>query len=154
MTETERIIRAAFEETPAPPGKLTSLHDDEGVSKYFSGTHWDGHSARDLRGNAAALSFFEPDAFRYYLPAFMLAELKDPETADIIAEGIAFNFQQREIRERLLPEFSSREIDAILAFLRECAVRYSDGIYDALFLSAAEGIEKDRGEQNRGGVPG
>ena len=148
MTEIEKTIRAAFAETPIPSGKLTDTYDDEGVSDYFKGSHWDGHSAEKLRYHSCALSFFEPAAFRYYLPAFMIAEIQDPETADIIAENIAYKFDTGHIRAELLPEFEDKEIDAILAFMRECANRYADGIYDALFLKAAAMIEKDRSEQD------
>jgi hypothetical protein len=74
----------------------------------------------------AALSFFTDKAFRYWLPAFMLAELESPVEADIIAEGIAFHLTEASGAGARLREFAPEELKAIGSFCDECAERYDD----------------------------
>ena len=120
--ELEHSIRDAFRNTPYPKGKLTDTYDDEGVAEYFSGTTWSEHSVSNLRHHVAALSFFEPDAFRYFLPAFMLAELENREVADVIKESIVFSFGEPEgywvsMYEKRISLFTKEEKIAIMSFL-------------------------------------
>jgi len=122
------LIEAAFRDTPPPlDGKISlPTYDDEGTHDYFSGSPWQGHSVSELRTHESAFCFFTADAFRYYLPAFMLAELKDPETADVIAGNILFHFTPpsgerefwRPAYEARLSKFSEIEKKAIAEFLR------------------------------------
>ena len=120
--DVARIITEAFRDTPRPTGKLTDTYDDEGVEAYFAGRPWSGHDVATLRRHAAAMSLFTTEAFRYYLPAFMLAELSDPETADIIGESIVHHLGPpadywEEIHRARLSLFTNGERNAILAFL-------------------------------------
>lgn len=79
-------IRAAFEDTPAPsPSQLRgSQEGDEPylLEKEFLGK--DDWTTLDVEfidqapaGFGTALSFFSRDAFRFYLPAYLLADLDD-----------------------------------------------------------------------------
>ena len=128
--EVEAIIREAFRNTPPPTGELTDTqYDDEGTSEYFLGRSWDGHDAPTLRMHEVAMSFFTPEAFRYYLPAYMLAELRDPENADILGEFVVYQFGEpepdwKETYEKRLTLFTQDEKDAVLAFLRYMQERY------------------------------
>ena len=73
------------------PGRCrarAATKQDEGIVDYFRGTTWHGHAVADLRYHSVALVFFTDAAFRYWLPAFMLAALGDAETADVIPESI------------------------------------------------------------------
>src|SRR5690349_8547569 len=100
--EVSRKIERAFAETPAPRREFTDIsasYDDEGIVAYFRGLSWRGHQAGELRKHDAALSLFTDKAFRYWLPAFMLAELEEPETADVIAERIAYHFSEAQGRD-------------------------------------------------------
>lgn len=145
QAELKAAIEAAFAGTPAPGENfedISATQWDEGIVDYFKGTTWRGHGVRDLRHHAAALSFFTDKAFRYWLPAFMLAELDDPEgEADIIAEYIASSFLPSEYgrRDARLEQFSAAELEAIAAFLMHCAHSYSQpGISDPHFSEAAD----------------
>src|SRR5688500_17074375 len=51
----------------------TPTYDDEGVGAYFRGRSWQGHAVSALRYHSVGLSFFTPEAFCYYLPAYLLA---------------------------------------------------------------------------------
>jgi hypothetical protein len=134
MNETEIFaqIEKAFSNTPSPGVEfddISATKQDEGIVEYFRGTTWRGHRVRDLRYHSAALSFFTPKAFRYWLAAFMLAELEDPDTADVIRESIAFNLTYPNTTEATLSEFAQDELKAIAAFLDECDRRYSDEMF-------------------------
>ena len=128
--EIEKTIIQAFDKTPMPKGKLTDTYDDEGAQEYFSNTKWNEHSAKNLRIHEAAMCFFTPEAFRYYLPAYMLAELHDPEEADILGEYVVYQFSMPDknwdgiLKERL-SLFSSEEKNAILEF-----IKYMQNVYD------------------------
>jgi hypothetical protein len=37
------------------------------------------------------LSYFKPEYFRYYLPAFMIASIADPSIADVVPGSIVFH---------------------------------------------------------------
>jgi len=142
-------VESAFVQTPYP-GDLNitgpcRCDECREIADYFRGTSWRGHTAESLRYHADALSLFTPAAFRFWLPAFMLAELHDPNDADVIAEFIAYTFRDSSDHsaDRVI-QFTSSELDAILAFLRECAARYNDGVYDVEFNKAVERIEQHR----------
>lgn len=139
MNVREQIIEA-FRNVPRP------YHDNiaagpwpecEEIAQYFRGTTWQGHTARNLRKHAPALSFFTPAAYRYWLPAFMLAEIDDPETADIIAEGIAYDFTESSPRDARIVQFTQEELRAVAAFFDECARRYGDS---RMFSQAAKTV--------------
>lgn len=82
-------ITKAFEDMPPPVGQVISVEtqDDEGTTEYFLGTRWQEHTPESLQ-NFTALSFFTPEAFCYYLPAYILAAMKQPSSgiADSLIE--------------------------------------------------------------------
>jgi hypothetical protein len=137
-------IEAAFADTPAPGDGYDDIsavkYYDEGIVDYFRGTTWRGHQVQDLRFHECALSYFTDKAFRYWLPAFMIAELKHPVEADVIGEGIAFHLTERDSADARLRQFSQDELEAIAAFLEECAGRNPDGIYGTMYRQAASAI--------------
>ena len=113
-------IEAAFAGTPAPTGAIVAtLSDDEDVSDYFRGRSWRGHAVKDLRYHSVALSYFTPQAFRYFLPAFMLASIEDPEGADIIPQGIVYHLATPDDPHQWerISQFTVAELEAIAAFL-------------------------------------
>ena len=142
-------IEAAFADTPSPGTEYDDIsatkYDDEGIVDYFRGKTWRGHRVQDLRRHSAALSFFTTKAYRYWLPAFMLAELEHPVEADIIGESIAFDFTKSEGADARLGQFAPDELGAIAAFFDECASRYPDGIYDVKYRKAANAVRAKLG---------
>jgi uncharacterized protein DUF6714 len=118
-------IESAFKNTPKPTGILSRNSSKDSPANYFSGRSWQGHKTTDLRQHLDAFYEFEPEAFRYYLPAFMLADITDPIDADIIGEAIVWFFTPRE-NERLIDKkytkvrtilFSQQELTSIIAFI-------------------------------------
>lgn len=128
MTVRDHIIEA-FAETPrVRGGGIGSVGDPESddLAKYFTGKSWRGHSAKQLREHASALSFFTPEGFRYFLPAFMLAELDDPVAADVIAQSILFHLCKADGREDRARILAVNEREAVARFFDECKLRYKD----------------------------
>lgn len=145
--EVAAQIEAAFADTPSPGTEYDDIsatkYDDEGIVDYFRGTGWRGHRVQDLRRHEAALSFFTDKAFRYWLPAFMLADLESPEEADVIAEGIVFHLTESEDADSRLRQFAPAELKAIVAFLGECARTSENEIFENLFRNAERTV-RDR----------
>ncbi len=120
----QRAIEEGFALTPPPdPRSLTDTYDDEGVGEYFGGRPWRGHNPYDLRYHSCALSFFTAPAFRYYLPAFMLATINSRREADIIPDVLWRRFLRWTGKDHLLKItlselFPEPERKAIAEFFR------------------------------------
>lgn len=145
--DVRKLIEGAFADTPVPGQTLKDIiapprqgdGEERDIADYFRGTTWRGHSAKDLRAHSSALGYFTGEAFRYWLPAFMIAEIDDPDEADVIAEDIARHMTRRE----RVDLFDTKELHAIAAFLEECAARYDDGVYGPKYTRAASTV-RDR----------
>jgi hypothetical protein len=104
MDEKEALItqiHAAFANTiyPGDDNLINANHCQECADIYeaFRGKQWESLTdVRFLRRYEAALSLLYPEAFRYYLPAFMRAALVDHETADVILDGLEFHLSPPE----------------------------------------------------------
>jgi hypothetical protein len=136
-------ITAAFATTPRPRGtEISASTCPEGaeIAAYFRGKSWRGHTPRQLREVSAALSFFTPKAFRHYVAAYMLAELEDPETADVIAGSVQFNLSVSAgpAGDLNAAALSPSEREAVAAFLRFCGRRYGN----ADFTQTAERLSQ------------
>jgi hypothetical protein len=94
------MIRSAWEGVTPPDGGNISkpTYDDEGVSEYFTGKTWEGHTARELRILDFAPSVFTDEAFAYYLPAYLIADIEDPKESDTNAERVLFWLSQENQR--------------------------------------------------------
>lgn len=86
-----RIRRAWAGATPPGAASISRpTYDDEGVSAYFAGKTWQGHDAATLRRLDFATSVFTDEAFAYYLPAYLIAAIEDPDTLDVVTDNILF----------------------------------------------------------------
>jgi len=81
-------IREAFRDTDHPgdaflQGSQEGCEPAEITAPFKGVTHWTQIDPAILDPNYAALSFFSEGAFRHFLPAFLIADLKDQlQTAD------------------------------------------------------------------------
>lgn len=121
MTLAEQIIKA-FQDTPHPGNNFEDISAtlrDEGIVDYFTGKPWQGHEVKDLHYHYDALSFFTPKAFRYFLPAFILADLSE-EGDGIFADFIAHAFTLRDDAtvQVYLSEFSKAELESIQTYFK------------------------------------
>lgn len=63
------------------------------IAAHFKGKTWEGHTAEELRGYQVALTLFTPEAFHYFLPAFMLVSMDSYEKGDVLPDAIRFHFE-------------------------------------------------------------
>ena len=124
-------IRDAFGDMPYPGTEyitndlegndLERKQIREGFSRYES---WLDVSRELLVQERDALPLFEPQGFRFYLPAYMLFALEDYEGADMIPESIVHSLTLPDagtelyefVRERLVL-FNEEQRKAVLHFL-------------------------------------
>ena len=124
QADLRRQIVEAFASVPHPGddhNDISLTKQDEGIVAYFRGTPRLGHSATTLRHHVVALSFFTPEALRYWLPAFMLAELDDPDEADTIVDTLIGVFAGSS-----LWPYSAAQLRAIELFVEEYVRRYGE----------------------------
>jgi hypothetical protein len=134
MTARESI-EAAFAEVLYPGDDRIAEHKDcpecDDVREHFCGATWRGHTVAELQQYQSVLPLFTPEALQYFLPAFMLVSLGAWREADDIPFSILYmclpsdpseeaGLQQHR-RERF-EIFTSRQREAIAAYLREWAV--------------------------------
>ena len=94
----KQAIEEAFADVPYPgDGNITrcpyNCTECTRVALYFKGKTQTGHTEQDLRVNHVALTLFTPEAFHYFLPAFMLLSLGTYEKGDVIPDAIRFHFE-------------------------------------------------------------
>ncbi len=134
MSDLVERIFEAFVSAPYPgDDNICKTEWDEGVSDYFRGTTARGHDPADLHWHLVALSFFTDEAFRYWLPAFMQAELEAPEVTDSIAHDMVRSFADSSWRYR---QFELGELAVIALFFRECHRRYGGDDDECAFARA------------------
>jgi hypothetical protein len=130
--EVIRLIEGAWREVPYPgDDKIVpadSLEFDD-IENYFRGTTWRGHSPIDLRCRSAAFTFFTPQAFHYWLPAFMIAAIKNSDEADVVVDYIPRSVSNGGAPQRW-PLFSQVQREAVAAYLRFRIEKFSDGVDD------------------------
>jgi hypothetical protein len=94
----KQAIEAAFANVTYP-GDNNITHCPYGcsecrrVAEYFKGRTWTEHDLAELRAHHVALTLFTPEAFHYFLPAFMLASMDAYEKGDVIPDAIRFHFE-------------------------------------------------------------
>ena len=89
-------IESGFAEVPQPDsGHVVAASSAEslegqGIQRDFGGRDWRSLGVEELRRHSSSLFLLTPEAFRYYLPAFMKVSISDPEKADVIPETLVF----------------------------------------------------------------
>jgi hypothetical protein len=98
IVEVLALLDAAFGDLEVPPDDRI-VYDNSGhhlecieTRAKFRRRHWRNLSNEDLAGEADSLCFLTPEAFRFYLPAFIRAALLDPLGADLIPDSILSKF--------------------------------------------------------------
>ncbi len=128
-------IEAAFANGTCPPDDELCGSDqgDEpaGYALEFRGQDWRTLHPEFLANNYAALSFLSDSGKRYFLPAFLLADLHEWDSnADPVFDltyGLPPGEEVAECVRRRLAGFEVRECEAIVAYLRH---RAADDWYD------------------------
>lgn len=133
--EHEGIVKAAlfaaFADTPYPgDGNIVvdqSVFDPESteVVSAFAGMRWEDISVEMVRRFKEALPLFTPVAFRFYLPAYMVACVDASYDVDVALDSVLFNLTprmpqsewQRDFFQARVEGFFRPQVDAIRSFL-------------------------------------
>jgi len=84
MADLRRDIEAAFPLAPVPESPFSPGRIEPEIAAYFSGRTWRAVEAGVIRTQPRVLERLTPDAFRYYLAAFMMASIEDPVERDLL----------------------------------------------------------------------
>jgi hypothetical protein len=124
----KETIEKAFADVPYPgDGNITrcpyNCAECRRIAAFFKGKQWTGHVAEELRPYHVALSLFTPEAFHYFLPAFMLVSLAAYEKGDVIPDAVRFHFEySQEMQSHFavrMSKFSTDQRHAIIDYLVE-----------------------------------
>jgi hypothetical protein len=89
-----QAINAAFDDTPYP-GDANIVDDIRGegamVAEIFCGKHWKELSPEVLFLYRNSIPFFSADAYRFYLPAFMIAAFSNQD----ILESVLYSLDRK-----------------------------------------------------------
>jgi hypothetical protein len=118
--EVVQLIEEAWRDVPFPGMKnifTPDSYDDEDIVRYFGNTTWRGHDPANLRAHSSAFTFFTPEAFHYWFPAFLIAAIQNPEEADVIVQYIPWSLYDKKSarRWRLFTDSQKR---AVVSYLR------------------------------------
>lgn len=142
-------IREAFADATYP-GDDNLIYDSRDVgarqiADAFRGKHWSEVPFETLLYHNDALHFFSPEAFRFYLPAYLLAVLERYEDADILPEMLVGVLTAPDPQDpvyssfrRKFDGFSAARKAAITAFLEYLLRTHPDEYPDDALLKALQ----------------
>jgi hypothetical protein len=140
MTLKEKIA-AAFADVPPPADDNITrcpyqCFECTAVAGFFKGKVWQDISIADARHYHGALNVFTPEAFHYYLPAFMFASIEGYDNHDIIPDSIRsqleFNLEHRDYFDVRMSKFTPAQKRVITEFLRQMEGRGAGSSEDAI----------------------
>jgi hypothetical protein len=148
-SELAKRIREAFADAPYPgDGNLIYAPDDLGareIADAFRGKHWSEVPFETLLYHNDALHFFTDEAFRFYLPAYLLAVLERYEDADVLPEMLVGVLTAPDPQDpgyssfRLrFDGFSADRRAAVTAFLEYLMMTHQDEYPDDELLTALQ----------------
>lgn len=122
----KRSIQEAFAEVSYPgDNNITRCpyHCSEcrRIAEFFKGRDWNTQTLEELRNYHVALSLLTPEAFHYFLPAFMLVSMDAYEKGDVIPDAIRFHFEYSQEAQGhfnvRMSKFSEPQRNAIIDYL-------------------------------------
>ena len=131
MNETRAHIRLrieeAFADVPYPGDGRIAPHDCgecRSIREALQGTHWRDWADKpvtEIRRNAE-LALLQPEALRFFLPAFLIAVLREPGPAQWILEQLFFllsckDEKRRPALEAFLKQLTHGQLEALLSFV-------------------------------------
>jgi hypothetical protein len=114
-------IESAFAATPYPGDDhiCDPRPGDEEVAEYaleFRGASWNRLHPEFLAYHDAAISFFTPQAFRHFLPAYLIAELRAPDTEIWLNSSSVFHLSYGLVE---MPTLSDAQIEGMIAAMKK-----------------------------------
>jgi hypothetical protein len=128
-----QTIESAFNHV-GYPGDVNIIHCScpicRHITEHFRGTKWQIHSLEGLRKHQLAICLFTPEAFQYFLPAFLTQTLDSWSETCLIPFLITKQFiplradeskERQEYHAKRAAGFTAAQRAAIVAYLREYA---------------------------------
>ena len=120
-------IERAFGNVERPPNEAF-IHPESidygDIEPLFEFGSWRDMSDDEVEGLYASLSFMSAEAFRYFIPAYLLYCVRNPESPAAVIDSTVWSFLPELFEENLHPYIKSRWVlfddaqrDAIAAFL-------------------------------------
>ncbi len=144
-------IQTAFSEV-AYPGDENITHcpykcfECTAVTAFFKGKKWQEISTADARHYHGALNVFTPEAFQFFLPAFMLASVESYDRQDIIPDSIRVQFEfileHKDYFAQKISNFTPLQKKTITEFLRAMESRGAGSSEDAIGLLNEDPADK------------
>ena len=111
-------IRSAFAKVVYPGDSwiVSGSNDYEAdeVHRNFVGRHWESFTRQELLDNYTALFFFTPQAFHYYLPAYLIASMDQLCYGDALANATMYSLSPHEgIHEEMESQFFLERINLL-----------------------------------------
>ncbi|MCY1031136.1 hypothetical protein OV207_06680 [Corallococcus sp. BB11-1] len=130
MSAQEALLRQqiedAFSDVPRPDDSCIAYAPEAWetaeLSRDFRGMHWKDVPAQRIRQHAAHLSLLSPEALHYYLPAYLLAALTDPDVRDFLLSQLSIPDESHpELRTHFKSRFDTlppQQRNVVQTFLR------------------------------------
>jgi hypothetical protein len=137
-------IKRVFADVPRPDARITSLRPEEDfeseqITREFEGVHWSGLTTEILQRQSAAMAFFSPDAFRFFLPGYLLLALKDPIGMDVSLNAMLSALAPPSHEERLAP-MTREQLLVTLAVLETITPPEDEDVEHWEFERAKDGV--------------
>lgn len=91
-----REVEEAFANVPYPGDdkllRYSFSYENESILEWFRGKHWKEISLQALRVNETNMHRFSPEAFRFYLPCYMVGGLLHPGETNLVWQCVFSNF--------------------------------------------------------------
>ena len=148
LDELRQKFLAVFPKTDPPPPERITSHDCEecdGVRDDFRNLKWWSANSELIDDNFDDLPLFTPEAYHYFLPAFLLRALEKFEPDNLVLQFCIYNLSPTQTPaddpwySARLNQFAPEEISAISNFL-EC-IRDNEEFYD-YHADAERGLDK------------
>ncbi len=135
-------IHESFDNIPYPGDKNIGAHppgvclETDAVVEFFHGKQWQDITLEELqegyKGDASAcLDFMTPDAYRFYVPAYMLIALSNYNDADVIADTAINSFIPPDESSDDMYQWWEQRIGGFLLEQREAIIAFLEYMQDA-----------------------
>jgi hypothetical protein len=146
MVVTAEQIRAAFDGVARPADAMIALRDhweSPDLRDFFSQQSQFDIAAAGLERHSAALSLFYDEAFVYWLPAFMIAELNVPH---ILPDSLSIRMAWKFIGDDKLADrshlLSATQAKVVADYFEMQAERFPEDNYGGEFTIAARRLRE------------
>ncbi len=107
-----QMVHAAFGDTSYPENNLVQsgtnpnyVGEEISIIKHFTGKRWQEITLESLIANRDCISWFTVEAYRYYLPAYMIAVITHFHEVDVLSNNTLYHLTPPDEHETWKTEF-------------------------------------------------